>query len=448
MKQVTAILLGAGQRGAEAYASYALDYPNELKFVAVAEPRADRREEFAKLHDIAPQNAVESDMELLNRPKMADCVLICTQDQMHYEALKLAVEKGYHILCEKPISPVKSELIEIGEIAKNYDKVISICHVLRYSPFFRELKRLLDEGAIGQLVDIQHIESVGYWHMAHSFVRGNWRNKSLSSPMILQKCCHDMDILLWLVGASCTRLTSFGNLMHFKEENAPEEFFSNPKDERLKELEQKVAVSFWEKADDNHTIIRLATSWATKDECPYFAPRFYLEDLEEKGGTFAKVVSLQTDKKSLLDALKDGPYGRCVYHCDNDVVDHQVVNLEFDNGVTASMTMCAFTNKCERIINLMGTKGQIRGNMEENEIIVEDFASGNTTKIKVKVPKGGHSGSDVSMMKDFVELVAGGGTAKSVSAASESIESHLMALAAEDSREHNGVVYEMKGYGK
>ena len=190
MKQVTAILLGAGQRGAEAYASYALDYPNELKFVAVAEPRADRREEFAKLHDIAPQNAVESDMELLNRPKMADCVLICTQDQMHYEALKLAVEKGYHILCEKPISPVKSELIEIGEIAKNYDKVISICHVLRYSPFFRELKRLLDEGAIGQLVDIQHIESVGYWHMAHSFVRGNWRNKSLSSPMILQKCCH------------------------------------------------------------------------------------------------------------------------------------------------------------------------------------------------------------------------------------------------------------------
>lgn len=350
---------------------------------------------------------------------MADCVLICTQDQMHYEALKLAVEKGYHILCEKPISPVKSELIEIGEIAKNYDKVISICHVLRYSPFFRELKRLLDEGAIGQLVDIQHIESVGYWHMAHSFVRGNWRNKSLSSPMILQKCCHDMDILLWLVGASCTRLTSFGNLMHFKEENAPEDAPAHCLD-----------------------------GCVHRDECPYFAPRFYLEDLEEKGGTFAKVVSLQTDKKSLLDALKDGPYGRCVYHCDNDVVDHQVVNLEFDNGVTASMTMCAFTNKCERIINLMGTKGQIRGNMEENEIIVEDFASGNTTKIKVKVPKGGHSGSDVSMMKDFVELVAGGGTAKSVSAASESIESHLMALAAEDSREHNGVVYEMKGYGK
>lgn len=416
MKQITAILLGAGQRGAEAYASYALDYPNELKFVGVAEPRKDRREEFAELHHIPEENVVETDLELLSRPKMADCVLICTQDQMHYEALKLAVDKGYHILCEKPISPVRSQLEEIGKIAEEYENVISICHVLRYSPFFRQIKKLLDEGAIGQLIDIQHIESVGYWHMAHSFVRGNWRNKELSSPMILQKCCHDMDILLWLTGSSCKRLSSFGSLTHFKEENAPE---GAPK--------------------------YCLDGCAYREECPYFVPRFYLEDLEENGGSFAKIVSINTDKKSVLDALKDGPYGRCVYHCDNNVVDHQVVNLEFENGVTASLTMCAFTNKCERIINLMGTKGQIRGNMEENEIILQDFASGNTTKIEVKIPKGGHSGSDVAMMKEFVNLVATGGTAKSVSAASESVESHLMALAAEESREHNGAVYEMKG---
>ena len=419
MKQVTAILLGAGQRGAEAYASYALDYSNELKFVGVAEPRKDRREEFARLHGVPNENAVASDMELLNRPKMADCVLICTQDQMHYGALKLAVEKGYHILCEKPISPVKSELEEIKKLAEGHDKVISICHVLRYSPFFREIKRLLDVGSIGKLMDIQHIESVGYWHMAHSFVRGNWRNKALSSPMILQKCCHDMDILLWLVGSSCTRLSSFGSLTHFKKENAP-----------------KDAPAY------------CLDGCVHREACPYFAPRFYLEDLEEKNGTFAKVVSLKTDKESVLNALKDGPYGRCVYHCDNDVVDHQVVNLQFENDVTVSMTMCAFTNKCERVINLMGTKGQIRGNMEKNEIVVEDFVTGKTTKIVVKVPKGGHSGSDVSMMKEFVNLVATGGTAKSVSAASESVESHLMALAAEESRKHDGAVYEMKGFGE
>lgn len=201
--------------------------------------------------------------------------------------------------------------------------------------------------------------------------------------------------------------------MHFKEENAPE---NAPK--------------------------YCMDGCEHREECPYFAPKFYLEDVEENGGSFAKIVSIDTDKESLLHALKEGPYGRCVYHCDNDVVDHQVVNLEFENGVTASLTMCAFTNKCERIINLMGTKGQIRGNMEDNAIEVLDFASGNTTKITVKIPKGGHSGSDVSMMKDFVHLVATGGTEKSVSAASASVESHFMALAAEESR----AVYEMKGF--
>ena len=415
MKQVTAILLGAGQRGAQAYASYALDNPNELKFVGVAEPRQDRREEFARMHGIAPENAVASDMELLARPRMADCVLICTQDQMHYKALKLAVERGYHILCEKPISPDRKELEEIAEIAKNYDKVISICHVLRYSPFFTQIKKLLDEGRIGDLVSIQHIESVGFWHMAHSFVRGNWRNKELSSPMILQKCCHDMDILLWLVGSSCKRLSSFGSLTHFKEENAPEGAPAYCMD-----------------------------GCAHRDECPYFAPKFYIEDVEDHDGGFAKVVSIDTDKEPLLNALKTSPYGRCVYHCDNDVVDHQLVNLEFENGVTASLTMCAFTQKCERIINLMGTKGQMRGNMEDNRIEIEDFATGNKTVTDLKVPKGNHSGSDVSMMKEFVWLVANGGTAKSVSAASKSIESHLMALDAEESRLQGGKVIDMK----
>ena len=418
MKKVTAVLVGAGGRGNE-YSTYSLEHPDELQMVAVVEPVKERRELYAKKYGIAPENCFSDYPELFARGKIADCAFICTQDQMHYEPTMMAIDCGYDILLEKPMSPNLDECVAMANHAAEKGVLLSLCYVLRFTEIFQKIKQLLDDGEIGRLIAIQHNENVGFWHMAHSFVRGNWRNKSLSSPMILQKCCHDMDILLWLVGASCTRLTSFGNLMHFKEENAPEDAPAHCLD-----------------------------GCVHRDECPYFAPRFYLEDLEEKGGTFAKVVSLQTDKKSLLDALKDGPYGRCVYHCDNDVVDHQVVNLEFDNGVTASMTMCAFTNKCERIINLMGTKGQIRGNMEENEIIVEDFASGNTTKIKVKVPKGGHSGSDVSMMKDFVELVAGGGTAKSVSAASESIESHLMALAAEDSREHNGVVYEMKGYGK
>lgn len=412
MKQVTAILAGAGQRGRRAYASYALDYPNELKFVAVAEPDRERREAFQKEHNIPDEYCYESWEELLAQPKMADCVLICTMDNMHYEPVKMAAEKGYHILCEKPMSSSREELEDMGRIAKESGKVFSICHVLRYSPFFGELKRLLDEGAVGELVSIQHIESVGFWHMAHSFVRGNWRNSDESSSMILQKCCHDMDILLWLTGSHCKRVSSFGSLTHFKEENAPE-----------------------------HAPMRCMDGCEHRDDCPYFAPRFYLE--HKYGAGFAKALTLDTSREGVLEALKEGPYGRCVYHCDNNVVDHQVINLEFENGVTANMTMCAFTNEMERVINLMGTRGQIRGNMEENYIEVMDFVTGHHYRIDLAVPKSGHSGSDFRLMKEFTRLVAADGNGESLSNAAEAVESHIIALAAEESRLKNGEVIQL-----
>ncbi|MBS6194550.1 MAG: Gfo/Idh/MocA family oxidoreductase [Clostridiales bacterium] len=413
MKQVTAILAGAGQRGRRAYASYALDYPNELKFVAVAEPDKERREAFQREHNIPEEHCYSGWEELLEQPKMADCILICTMDNMHYEPVKKAAEKGYHILCEKPMSSSRAELEDMGRIAKESGKVFSICHVLRYSPFFGELKRLLDGGAVGELVSIQHIESVGFWHMAHSFVRGNWRNSEESSSMILQKCCHDMDILLWLVGSHCSRVSSFGSLTHFKEENAPE-----------------------------NAPLRCMDGCSHRDECPYFAPRFYLE--HKHGGGFAKALTLDTSREGILKALKEGPYGRCVYHCDNNVVDHQVINLEFENGVTANMTMCAFTNEMERVINLMGTRGQIRGNMEENYIEVMDFVTGHRYRIDVAVPESGHSGSDSRLMKEFTALVAADGKGESLSNAAEAVESHIIALAAEESRLKNGEVIQLK----
>ena len=176
MKQVTAILIGAGNRGAEAYASYALKFPGELSFVGVAEPRKDRREEFARKHKIEDRYALADWKELLAFPRLADCVLICTQDQLHVEPMKRAMELGYDILCEKPISPSKEELLMLKKETASYPGLISVAHVLRYSPFFRKIKEIIQSGVLGQLVNIQHMESVGYWHMAHSFVRGNWAN--------------------------------------------------------------------------------------------------------------------------------------------------------------------------------------------------------------------------------------------------------------------------------
>lgn len=401
---VKAVLIGAGLRGSEAYASYALEYPNELQFTAVAEVDDERRIRFAGLHNIPENRQYKDYRELLAEEKMADCALVCTQDHMHYEPVILALEKGYHVLCEKPMSPVREEIIKMGQMAEKYGRILQICHVLRYSPFFVKIKELLDGRRIGQLISIQHIEEVGYWHFAHSFVRGNWRNSRQSSPVILAKCCHDMDILLWLAGSACTSVSSYGDLTHFRKENAPE--------------------------GAPHYCM---DGCRYRDECPYYAPRFYLTHERAVKDHLIQAVSMDISRKAVLEKLRKGPYGRCVYHCDNDVADHQTVNLQFENGVDVSFEMCAFTKACNRRINLMGTHGQIMGDMEAGRIVLYDFARGHEETIDLNTPAEGHGGSDSALMKEFIQLVeSGSGSGKTDAALS--VESHLIALAAEQSR--------------
>lgn len=403
MKQVTGVLIGAGLRGGYVYSQYALDHPEEFKVVAVAEPDCERRELFAARHGIDKNMQFTSYEELLTKEKLADCAMICTQDRMHYEPVIMAMKKGYHVLCEKPMSQNKEEIITMGSLAQKYNCMLSVCHVLRYSPFFTKIKSLLDEGAIGRLMSIQHIEEVGYWHHAHSFVRGNWRKAEDSSPMILQKCCHDMDILLWLTGGHCKKISSFGNLSYFKRENAPEGAPAYCMD----------GCPHWKK-------------------CSFYAPRFYQEHPKAVEDGLIYAVTEKTDPQSIRQALEKGPYGRCVFHCDNTVVDHQTVNLEFDNEVTASFLMTAFTEHCARKIRLMGTKGELKGDMEAGVIEWSDFLSGITQTIRLHTTGKGHSGSDTSMMSEFVNMVREGGGGKTDAVVS--VESHLMALAAEEAR--------------
>lgn len=419
MKQITAVVLGAGQRGADVYGAYALDHPTELKIVGVAEPREDRLLNFCKLHNIPKENSFTSWEQLLEKPKLADCIFICTQDKMHYRPTIEALKKGYHVLCEKPMSPYKSELVEMGKAAKESGRILSICHVLRYSPFFTCIKDLLDKGSVGQLICIQHIESVGYWHDAHSYVRGNWHKSEDTSPMILAKCCHDFDILMWLAESHFKLVSSFGNLSHFNSAHAPQD------------------------APE-----RCIDGCPHRDTCPYYAPRFYLEHPNAVKDNFVHILTMDTSREGIIKALKTSDYGKCVYHCDNDVVDNQVVNIEFENGVTANLTMCAFTEKCERIINIMGSKGQIKGNLEKNIVVLSDFASGNKTEFKLNAPEVGHSGSDEAMMKNFIKLVASDGKLKSLSSADISVESHMAALAAEYSRISGGIPINIKDYYK
>ena len=414
-KKITAIVAGAGLRGMDAYATYALKYPSELQIVAVAEPNAERRALFAAQHHLPPENVFTSWEELLARPRMADAALICTMDRMHYVPVLTALSKGYDVLCEKPMSPDKAEIIAMGEAAQRSGHILSICHVLRYSPFFRKLKELLEQGAVGRLMSIQHMEGVGYYHAAHSFVRGNWRNSIESSPMILQKCCHDMDILLWLVGRPCTRLSSYGSLDYFKRENQPAG------------------------APDY-----CADGCPLEASCPYNAQRFYLKR-KDLSSYFCLALTHDTSDAAVERALKRGPYGRCVFACDNDVVDHQVVNLAFEGGVTASFTMCDYTAKSDRTITLMGTKGQLTGVLSENRIVLTDFLTGQEQVYTVDTDGSGHGGSDEEIMREFVQSLQGINHAIDLTSAETSVQSHLMSLAAEESR-LTGKAIDMKEY--
>lgn len=408
MEKVKAILLGAGARG-NIYARYALEKPEEFEVVALAEPDEQRRQAFAKTFRIAPENVFEDWTQLLEKPKMADAALICTMDQMHTAPALKALHKGYHVLLEKPMAPTEEECRAIAAAAEQSGKVLTVAHVLRYSPFYSAIKHCIDQGRLGRIVAMEQTENVGYWHQAHSFVRGNWGNTKKSTPMILQKCCHDTDILSWLIGKRCTHVSSYGSLTHFTPENAPE-----------------------------NAALRCLDGCPHKDDCIYYAPKFYLEHPKAISDGFSKMLAPNPTRENILDALQTGIYGRCVYHCDNDAVDHQVVCMTFEDGAVASLTMCAFTEECNRTLHIMGTKAELWGDMEKGEIRLQILGDAAPVSIPIEQPKTkyvyNHNGGDYCLIRDFVHAIRSNDPACNRSSAAQSLQSHLICFAAEKAR--------------
>lgn len=395
------IIIGAGNRGYEAYGKYILKNPSVMKVVAVAEPIDERRERLAKEHNIEKELCFKTWEEIFEKEKFADGVIIATMDRMHVEPAIKALEKGYHVLLEKPIAVDIKGLKRLYHATKKFGSSITIAHVLRYTPFFKKIKEFLKH--IGKIVGINLVENVGYFHFAHSFVRGNWRNSETSAPSILAKSCHDMDILYWLVESRARTISSFGELVHFKSENSPK---NSPK--------------------------KCIYGCSLEDVCPYDAKKIYLTDYT---GWPVSVISIDLSLSSRIKALRDGPYGRCVYKCDNNVSDHQIVNIVFENGVFASFTMTAFTKRITRIIYIYGTHGEIFGDLERGFIKISKFA-GEEITINVEA-SGGHSGGDEGLMKEFLNVLKGN-KKEPLTSIDASIESHIMALAAEKSRKNNG----------
>lgn len=413
MSKIRVGLIGAGQRGKDIYGNYALVNPEHIEFVAVAEPNEIKRKEFSEKHNINPEYQFESWEQLLEKDKFCDAVVIATPDRIHFEPAKLALKRGYHILLEKPMSSIPEEVMKLGMLAKENNKVFMICHVLRYTPFFNTIKKIIDSGEIGDIMSIQHNENIGYFHFGHSFVRGNWRNSNLSSSLMLQKSCHDMDILLWLVGSPCRKIASFGELSYFKKERKPEG------------------------AGDR------CAQCSIESKCPYSAIKLYYNNVGRWPTT--AIVEIQTIDE-VKKAVENGPYGRCVYNCDNNVVDHQSTILEFENNVTATFNLSAFTNQVNRTLKIMGTKGEIRAIDSKNEIEVQLFDTNERKVLNPKQITGGHGGGDTGIMEDFISLILSN-KGKALTSASVSVQSHMMAFAAEESRLTDKVV-NMKDYYK
>ncbi len=411
-KTVKVLVVGAGGRGS-GYAAYSLNSPDQMRVVGVAEPVAERRRRMAREYSIPAENVFSDWREAAGRERLADAVLICTQDSMHTDPVLAFAARGYHILLEKPMAPTEDECRRITEAVEGAGVIFAVCHVLRYTPHTRRLKDLLDQGIIGDLVSLQHVEVVGHWHQAHSYVRGNWRNEKESSFMLLAKSCHDIDLIRYLMDRPCRRVSSFGSLHHFRSSQKP----AGAADRCL--------------------------DCGVEHTCPYSAVKIYLGFLAR--GQDKWPVNVLTDKPvnagTIVAALREGPYGRCVYACDNDVVDHQVVNLEFAGGCSAVFTMTAF-GEGGRKTRLFGTRGELYG--DGGKIRHYDFLTGESRLLEVNKAAdsilGGHGGGDRGIMHSFIRAVAENDPAPILSSARETLESHRMTFAAERARREGIVV--------
>lgn len=407
------VALGAGHRARDAYGPYVVEHPDEARFVAVAEPNPLRRKQFAERFGIPDELCFESWQALLEQPKLAPALLNLTPDSVHVASTIAALERGYHVLLEKPMAQTPEDCARLVHASERAQRILQVCHVLRFTPFFRALHEIVTSGQLGQIISVEHRENIAYWHMAHSFVRGNWRNRSLSSPLILAKCCHDLDILYWNHGV-CKRLSSIGSLRHFRPENAPPGAPS-----------------------------RCTDGCPAADDCPFYAPRIYVGP--DSAWPRSTISEIQTPE-ARLQAIQTGPYGRCVYHCDNDVVDHQIVMMEMESGVSVALHFVGHSHREGRTIRIDGSRATLRGAFIEGEqsLNIHDHLTNQAHEIPLSQAADGHGGGDAALMGAFLQTLREE-QVETLTSARNSLESHLMAFAAEEAR-GKGAVISMDDY--
>ena len=411
-KRFSVAIIGGGSRGLDTYANF-MNKTGHFDIVSVCDVRPIRLEFAQEKYNVKKENCFLKEEEFFEE-KRADVLVIATQDQDHVRQAIKGLKLGYDILLEKPITPKKEECLALLDAQKKYNHKVIVCHVLRYAPVYLHVAKLINDGVIGKLVDIHAIEQVSFWHIAHSFVRGNWRNSDTTSPMILAKCCHDMDLLQFYANSKCKTVSSIGSLSFFRKENQPKD--ASNRCQTCKYI----------------------------DTCPYSAKYVYVQ--RWKNAKCPETMWPQNvvctehplTEERIIKAYESNDYGRCVFDCDNNVVDHQETNILFENGVTANLCMTGFTGSNGRIYKFHGTYGEIDLDEERRELVIKRFAQKDEVITFSQLPDvtGGHGGGDIGLVNAFYQALLS--QENLCTTLESSIESHLMAFAAEESRLHDG----------
>ena len=401
MSALTAVAIGAGERGHHTFGAWALAHPDDLRYIAVVDPDPVRRARFGDPHRVPESARFATVDELLAVGRVADVAVVSSPDRDHFAAATGAIGQEYHVLLEKPMGATLEESEAIVELANTSSSVVLVAHNLRYSPFFRTLNDVIASGRIGDVITVEHRENVVAWHMAHSFVRGNWAQASLSTPMIVQKCTHDFDILSWNLDSEVQRLSSIGSLFHFRPDRRP--------------------IGATDRCIDGCPVV----------DCPFDARRIYLTD--QLGGWPIHVITDDYSQEGRERALREGPYGRCVYTAGSDVVDHQVVSMELASGASVVLVSHGHSHEEQRTMRYDGSTATLRavfGRTQRIEVI--DHHTGIAEEIPIPPATGGHGGGDPGLVGTFIAAVCNGGTVPTSPAVS--LESHYLAFAAEHAR--------------
>ncbi len=407
---VRALLIGAGNRGLHVFGAHAERHPERLRIVAVAEPRAERRRAFAERHGLGGDACFADWKDALDFP--VDAAIVATGDLMHVEPALAALKRGHHVLLEKPIAPTLEACVRVVRASERARRILQVAHVLRYSRFYRSVDEILRSGRIGRVLSIDMKEHVAHWHMSHSYVRGKFRNRELAAPILLAKSCHDLDLLAWLVGRPALRLSSFANLAHYRAANAPD---GAPE--------------------------RCSDGCPVQERCPHDAVRLYLGPDEALARSWPwSDVSADPSRAARRRALETGPYGRCVYHCDNDVPDHQVVQFEFEGGVLATFSLQGHATHETRTLRVSGSLGELRGTLAEGELELLRHGELGTERIDVGGSSLGHFGGDDGLLEHFCDVVSRGAVDEVLTSGRASLESHVLGFAAEVSRSEGRVI--------